>query len=196
MTGEFLVRTGLWGQIDALRSSDASVYQRGDAVVCRTQRGVELGQVVAAGDSQAIVGQIIRPMSDQDRLLQQRLEKHKNEAMKACREQLLQAGSDAVLLDVEPLFDGSTLYFHFLTQVDATVEALVEPLSQVYESNVRSQHFARLLETGCGPGCGTSESKGGCASAGGCGTGGGCAVCVVASARRMPSGGNKGDGNV
>lgn len=77
------------------------------------------------------------------------------------------------LLEVEQLFDGRTLYFHFLGETNPEVEAITEELADAYEQQVRSRHFAKLLSEGCGPDCGT-KAGGGCS--------GGCAVCVVAAA--------------
>ena len=94
-------------------------------------------------------------------------------ASTACQSFLLKKDIPDVLLDVEPLFDGRTLYFHFLGTPSHETEQYVQELSDVYQKSVASSRFALLLEHGCGPGCGTKEKTG-------CGTGGGCAVCAIA----------------
>ncbi|QDV14089.1 hypothetical protein CA51_39830 [Rosistilla oblonga] len=173
MISHYLVRTGAWGDISQHRPVDGGSYRRGDRVICETSRGLEIGEVVADVDAEASGGRILRRMTDQDELLQQRLERYKRKAVQECRDKLVAAKIDAVLLEVEQLFDGRTLYFHFLGETDSDVEAITNELADAYEQHVRSRHFAKLLREGCGPDCGTKEG-GGCS--------GGCAVCVVASA--------------
>lgn len=145
-------------------------------MIVRTERGVELGEVVrqcpppVTAENRDIA--ILRPTTDEDELLIRRLQRHKREAVEACREALESAGSKAILLDVDQLFDGGTLVMHFLGPVDEIAESITKQVVDRYESIVRSRHFSRLLREGCGPDCGT-EIGGGC--------GGGCAGCAAAS---------------
>lgn len=173
MIHHYLVRTGAWGEISQHRAVDGATYHRGDRVICKTVRGLEIGEVVADVETDADSGQILRRMTDQDELLQKRLERYKRKAVQECRSKLVAAGIDAVLLEVEQLFDGRTLFFHFLGETNSDVEAITNELADAYEQHVRSRHFAKLLAEGCGPDCGT-KAGGGCS--------GGCAVCVVATA--------------
>jgi hypothetical protein len=66
------------------------------------------------------------------------------------------------------------LYFHFLTGVEDMVQEYVEELAQIYEREVSISEFAKLVEHGCGPNCGTEHAENGCSSRGGCG------VCSIA----------------
>lgn len=174
MTTHFLVRTGAWGEIGQFRTADGVCYQRRQRVICKTPRGLEIGEVVAeTGVGIEVTGKILRPMGEEDRMLQMRLEKYKVRAVEDCRRQIAEAGLKATLLEVEQLFDGRTLVFHFLGDATPELEAITDELADAYERNVRSRHFAKLLAEGCGPNCGTADADG-CS--------GGCAVCVVASA--------------
>lgn len=149
----------------------------GQRVIARTVRGVELGEVVGPCRDVKAVGQsivrVLRPTSEQDELLIRRLERHKREAVEACRAALTQSGSTACLLDVDQLFDGGTLVMHFLGPVDEAAQSVTKQVAEKYESIVRSRHFAKLLSDGCGPDCGAAEG-------GGCGTS--CAGCAAATA--------------
>ncbi len=125
-------------------------------------------------DAQAdiFVSTIIRKTTVEDELLLSRLEKHRRTALDECRRELADAASTAVLLDVDQLFDAGTLIFYFLDELEPASEELVQRLAERYESRVRSRHFAKLINEGCGPGCGTQDAHGGgCSRA--------CAVCVV-----------------
>ncbi|MGV3482782.1 MAG: PSP1 C-terminal domain-containing protein, partial [Planctomycetaceae bacterium] len=119
-----------------------------------------------------VAGVIVRRTTAEDELLLSRLEKHRTAAMAECRRELSEAGSTAVLLDVDQLFDAGTLIFYFLEDIEPATEEIVQRLAARYESRVRSRDFAELMSEGCGPGCGTKEAHGG-------GCSGACAVCVV-----------------
>ncbi len=104
-------------------------------------------------------------MTPQDHLLAARLDQRRDEAYDACVAMLAEEGHSAVLMDVEHLFDGRGLYFHFLGDVPPEVEQLTTQLAEAYEAKAQIGRFAETLSEGCGPGCGTEEAKGqgGCA---------------------------------
>lgn len=176
-----LVRVGAMGHVGRFTAVDAVRYTRGSHVIVRTARGLEIGEVLSA-DGQAELrgttdGAILRGMTVEDRLLQARLEKHKRAALDACEARLRDLGSPAVLMDVELLFDGRSLYFYFLGEVAPEVEAVTDELASVYEARAQIQQFADAVATGCGPECGTDEAAGcgsscsSCAISGACSTG-------------------------
>lgn len=178
------VRVGLLAQVGRFRSIDATRYPRGSRVIVRTVRGLEIGEVLGAADamsdeawSDAADGAILRRMTVEDQLLEERLERHRHEAFEACRRLLDEAGVAAALVDVEHLFDGRGLYFYFLGQPPPEVDRLTARLTEVYDGSIHFRRFAELLTAGCGPGCGTEDAEGGgCAS---------CAAgCAVADACR------------
>lgn len=183
---EYFVRIGSWGDIVQCRAEGAAAFtpgmiKRGNRVICRTGRGLEIGTVASAlldssDPAEEIGGTIIRKTTTEDELLLSRLEKHRNAAMAECRQELVEANSAAVLLDVDQLFDAGTLIFYFLEVVEPATEQIVQRLAERYESRIRSRHFAKLVSQGCGPGCGTADAHGG-------GCSGACSVCVVGKVR-------------
>lgn len=124
--------------------------------------------------AELVDGRLLRMFTPEDHLLWQQLSRFGAEAHDECRGWLEDQGIASMLLDVEPLMDGKTLIFHFLSAAPAEAQTYLDQLVQIYERRVRKSKFAQLLDEGCGPGCGTS------AKSGGCGTSGGCAVCSIA----------------
>ena len=171
-----LVRIGLHGQVGRFWNSESLVFQRRNRVVCRTARGLEVGEIVNSTASGNVSpaeadGRLLRRMRPEDELLQGHLSSLSNEVHEECEQWLRSQNVDCVLLDVEPLLDGKTLYFHFLTpQSDRIVEQHLDYLTSCYEQRVAQSEFAKLLTEGCGPGCGTEEAVNGCGSKGGCQT--------------------------
>jgi hypothetical protein len=181
MLGQHFVRVGALGGVGRFIADGGQRYPRGARVVCRTARGLEVGEVLNAletADSQPGDGTLLRRITPQDDLLLARLEKNRDEAYRACAARVAERGLPAVLVDVEHLFDGQSLYFYFLGETTPELDALTSELAAVYEAQAQMQKFADTLTAGCGPHCGTEEG-GGCGS-----TSGGCSTCAVACGTR------------
>lgn len=176
--GQHFVRVGVLGQVGRFAAEGGGRFARGNRVVLRTVRGLEVGEILApAEEAQTEVdGALLRRITLEDDLILARLEKNKNEALLRCEEALRERGLDVVLIDVEHLFDGKSLFFYFLGDTSPELDAITEELAAAYDSEVQFQKFSDALSIGCGPGCGTAEAEGS-----GCGSGG-CSTCSLASA--------------
>jgi len=173
--GLVLVRFGYQRDVVPIHSGMVTLH-RGEEVICRTPRGIEMGEVLAETQPEYVqtknAGKFIRRSGPEDQLLWRQLKLLSVDASVACQAFLQNQGAQDVLIEVEPLIDGRTLYFHFLGEPCVETEHQVQRLSEVYQKKVAASRFAELLEHGCGPGCGTKEKSG-------CGTTGGCAVCAI-----------------
>ena len=157
------VRVGILGHVGRYVSSGGLRLTRGVRVVCRTARGLEVGEVLATrpleSAAQPVDGQLLRPLAAEDRLLLERLERHREEAYAACTERLRQLELDATLMDVEHLFDGRSLCFYFLGPISPEMEGLTEELAEdlLHQSAIPS--VLRRPDPGCGPDCGTEDAS-------------------------------------
>lgn len=186
-----LVKIGLMAKVGRFVSADSCVYPRDATVICRTDRGLESGVVIcdvedlshrfanedrvdelAGLDS----GTILRVITPDDQMILNRLDKHRDKAFVACQELISQQGLPGILMDVEHLFDGESVFFYFLGDVSPELEAITSELAETYDRKVRFKKFAETLANGCGPDCGSKE--GGCSS-------GGCSGCAVAAACKI-----------
>lgn len=162
-------------------SVDATRFPRGSRVIVRTARGLEIGEVLAPPAAETLAeadGAILRGMTVEDQLLEARLGRKRRAAYDACRQRLAALRLDAVLIDVEHLFDGQTLVFYFLGEQPSELPAVTSELAAAYDAIAQISSFAETLTQGCGPGCGTEHGAGeGCES---CVTG--CAVVGACSA--------------
>jgi hypothetical protein len=155
-------------------AAGAQILKRGDRIVCRTQRGLEIGTVLGTCQGDAVAaGKWLRYASAIDELLWDNLLKLSGGAAVSCQAHIDAIGAGDILLDVEPLLDGKTLFFHFLGEPSARTSEALERLIDIYAHSVATSKFARAVEEGCGPDCGTSTKSG-------CGTSGGCSTCSVA----------------
>ncbi len=194
----YAVRVGVHGQVGRF-AAPSEKFTRGSAVICRTQRGLEVGSVLTAirfasqsnveepavaasqamgrsHDDAATDGHIVRRMTAEDQLLWGHLQGLASDAAESCQKWLEANNSVNQLIDVEPLLDGKTLYFHFLNQPNEETDAQIDKLVEIFQQTVETSEFRKLLEHGCGPGCGTDKATRGCGTA--------CASCTTKCAVR------------
>ena len=174
------MRIGLLGRVGRFTALDGLRHARGTEVVCRTERGLEVGRVLSHVEPSELHepdGTLLRRLAVEDRLLVARLEKNRNAAFEACQRLLEEEQIPATLVDVEQLFDAQSIYFYFLGDVPSGTEQLVSQLTEVYEAEAMIGDFAAAVEHGCGPDCGTESAEG-------CGSGG-CSTCAAASACKV-----------
>jgi len=173
----FLLRVGPFGQIGRF-AAEGLQLQRGRAVVCRTDRGLELGEVLTHernGDKPLPAdGFIERATTVQDDLWLTRINQTRESAYRACVKRLAEAHPEVKLAEVECLFDGKSLYFYFLGDVPPQVESMTEELAQTYDAKAQLRRFTDAVEVGCGPGCGTDAAKGCSSDCTQCGVAGEC----------------------
>ena len=169
-----LIRVGCMGHVGRFSANDGVRYARKARVICRTVRGLEVGEVLAAwdGSEHAADGQLLRGVTVQDELLIQRIVRRRDEAFEACESLLAGRGVEATLVDVEHLFDGQSLFFYFLGETTEELASLTGELAEAYETKVQFRKFTETLTEGCGPDCGTQDECGSCSS---CAIAGACA---------------------
>jgi cell fate regulator YaaT (PSP1 superfamily) len=176
--GQHWVRFGVLGHVGRFAAEVAERFPRGTRVICRTRRGLEVGEILApleAANHDEMHGTLLRRMTSEDDLLLTRLDRNRDEAFLACSTRLRERGVPAVLVDVEHLFDGQSLFFYFLGGESPEIAELTSELAETYEAKVQFRKFTETLTQGCGPGCGTEEAENGCGS-------GACSTCAVLSA--------------
>ncbi|WP_165232601.1 hypothetical protein [Aquisphaera insulae] len=200
-----LVRYGLTGHVGRFAVDPAGGLElgRGQAVVVRTDRGIELGEVLvpataaASGDLDESSPRLLRAADPEDLDAARRCESLRPARFEACLDVLDGAGWDLVLLDVEPLLDLETTILHVLADPDADLALLrarfrsVADLDVVFEACGADPLAAPARTPAARGGCGDCDcSSGGCGSraaepepepaAASCGTAGahsGCASC-------------------
>jgi cell fate regulator YaaT (PSP1 superfamily) len=191
---EYLLRFGLNGEFGRFRASAAFTYRRGERVVMRGPRGVEIAEVLreaAPGHAQFLpntsVGQLLRRLTSEDERIQVQLRDKGQQVFERGRQLLAELKLPLELLDVEVLLDAQHAVLHHLSAGVADVRPFVSTLSREFELHVALVDLAGQREApeqeeaphGCDrPNCGQEEG-GGCGT---CGTGG-CGTCGSAKPR-------------
>src|SRR5687768_17140615 len=101
-----LVRIGVMGHVGRFDSVDGILYARHARVICRTARGLEVGEVLASSEMNGheADGMLVRRLTVEDDLLLTRIERNRDEAFQACNELLAERNLPTVLMEVEHLF--------------------------------------------------------------------------------------------
>jgi hypothetical protein len=192
MERSYLIRYGTASQIGRFGANPESAFARGDLVVIRSHRGIELGEVLVEGGDQASelggtssATRILRPAALEDIREAQRAEGERDGRFAKCA-QVLEGGAWPIdLIDVEPLLEGKRTVLHYLGARLPDVTPLLAAFRSSCDLDIMFQPVG-LDEPMDDPepehehGCGSCSASGGCGSAsGGCGTSGGCGDCGV-----------------
>ncbi|HYT91439.1 MAG TPA: PSP1 C-terminal domain-containing protein [Gemmataceae bacterium] len=183
---EYLVSHGNSGGVGRFATAAALPCRRGDRVVVRSQRGLEMGVVLCQATPRharllntAPVGELVRRAGPQDEETVARLRAAAHRLFEDSRRLAADLGLPIEILDVELLLDGKQAVVQHLQWADCDPGPLVEALVQregfvvSLENLALPQEPAEEAHGGCGePGCGRADG-GGCSS---CGSGG-CSSC-------------------
>jgi hypothetical protein len=135
---QFLVRIGVLGCLRPLTANSDDDYPHRMQVVCQTQRGLEIGEVLSVVEcpSQQPAGKILRALTPHDNSHLSILKVRRDSAFRTCQQELRRSRIVSVLIDVEPLFDGKSLHFYFADEVPPHSEPLRLRLAQTYRMQV------------------------------------------------------------
>jgi hypothetical protein len=180
---QYVVTFGGDAAVGCFTAAEPIALHRGDAVVLRTPRGVEVGEVLCpATIRQARLlgaqmrGDLLRPMDASDRRQIERLRARSREILDTATS-LAGDFESLVVLDAELLFDGEQAVVQVLHPDPEGLISFVEALRartgvEVRLSNLAAPLPAEPVDIGCGkPDCGRGE--GGCTSC----ESGGCSSC-------------------
>ena len=177
----YLVRYGLMHHVGRFHA-EAGPYDRGQAVVVRSPRGIELGEVLTPlatapppGPTPAI---LLRAAGPDDFERARLAEQDRPRRLAACERLFRDGVWPLELIDVEPLLDGRRTVLHYLGPHHLDAAGLLEAIRTSCGLDALLAP-AGIDPEAAEPGCG-SCSDGGC-GVGGCGSAdhGDCAGCAV-----------------
>jgi cell fate regulator YaaT (PSP1 superfamily) len=147
MASSWIVRHGAMrflGPFDA----DADIYTRGQDVIVRTERGLEVGQLLCPTTPRAVEliaeptrGRIVRPMTDPDRAERERLCVVEERELETCARFVQQRHLQMELVDVEHLFGGERIIFYFLAEKRVDFRELVKDLAREYQTRIEMRQI-------------------------------------------------------
>jgi hypothetical protein len=191
MSGEYLVYHGCAGHLGRFHVDGPDGFGRGAAVVVRSRRGLELGEVLCLSRPDRltlpdpVVGDLLRSATADDL---DAADRHRTLGRQVFEDGSQWAEARALplaLLDVEVFLDGRAALLHAVRLGTCDEGPLLADLGDRHGLIVRlyDLHGEPAVEVEDEHGCGSCGS-GGCGD-GGCGSGGGCGSCSAGGAKEL-----------
>ncbi len=134
-----------------------STYRRGEKVVARTKRGLEVGEVLCEAHDEELSesqdmeqGEILRLMTANDANELVHIEKLAGEEFQKCQVHVEQLGLDMKLVDMERVFGGERIVVYYLSDHRVDFRELVRRLAKEFQTRIEMRQIgvrdeARLL---------------------------------------------------
>jgi len=156
MTHHMIARYGAMRHVGLFRSEIQNL-RRAEKCILRTDRGVELGEIVSrrngtrSNHRQVIVGQVLRRATERDIARAQEIEEEfAPQEYNFCQNKIGEHNLPMKLVSVEHLFGGDKIIFYFLAEGRVDFRALVKDLASQYRTRIEMRQIgvrdeARLL---------------------------------------------------
>lgn len=129
-------------------TSRNETFTRGNQVIARTQRGLEVGEVLCEATEHALAnlqnpaeGQILRKMTSQDELELRKLRDQEEAEFKACQGHVDKLGLEMKLVDVEHLFGGERVVVYYLAENRVDFRELVRILAAEFQTRIEMRQI-------------------------------------------------------
>jgi cell fate regulator YaaT (PSP1 superfamily) len=148
MSDPWIIRHGAMRFLGEFDQEEEGPCARGDEVVVRTDRGLELGTVLCSANPKVIEflheptrGRILRQMTEQDRQERQRLKVQEQIELDTCERFVKTRSLQMELVDVEHLFGGERIIFYFLAEKRVDFRELVKDLAREYQTRIEMRQI-------------------------------------------------------
>jgi cell fate regulator YaaT (PSP1 superfamily) len=148
MATAFIVRHGAMRFLGEFQTTADVETERGQEVVIRTERGLEVGEVLCESNPQALAviteptrGQIVRCLDNEDAAQVDRLRELEQQEMDFCQRLVRDRNLQMELVDVEHLFGGERVVFYFLAEKRVDFRELVKELAREFKTRIEMRQI-------------------------------------------------------
>ncbi len=129
-------------------SRNEKSYRRGMEVVVRSDRGLEIGQVLCEASDDALshldqppTGQIVRQVMDEDLVAIDGLDAARLKKLAVCEKHIESLGLQMKLVDVESLFGGERMVVFYLSEERVDFRELVKVLAGEFQTRIEMKQI-------------------------------------------------------
>jgi cell fate regulator YaaT (PSP1 superfamily) len=147
MAANWIVRHGAMRFLGEFDPGDDH-FARGQDVVVRTERGLELGAVLCPATPRTVEmlaeptnGRILRTLTPEDCATRDRIQEAEEAELDTCCKFVAQRKLQMELVDVEHLFGGERLIFYFLAEKRVDFRELVKDLARSYQTRIEMRQI-------------------------------------------------------
>jgi cell fate regulator YaaT (PSP1 superfamily) len=145
---KYVVRHGVMRTLGVFSARGSDVFLRGAQVIARTQRGLELGEVLCEANEQASAslqtakgGQILRAQTEEDLGELRRLLEQEQREYEICRQRIAELGLEMKLIDVEHLYGGERVVVYYLAEGRIDFRQLVKVLAKEFQTRIEMRQI-------------------------------------------------------
>ena len=145
---KYVVRHGVMRHLGVFSTRGRDTYARGAAVVARTSRGLEVGEVLCEATEHVVAsmenpkhGQILRQQNADDvgelrRMLEQQKKEHD-----LCKQGIAELNLAMQLVDVEHLYGGERIIVYYLAEDRIDFRQLVKNLAKEFQTRIEMRQI-------------------------------------------------------
>jgi cell fate regulator YaaT (PSP1 superfamily) len=148
MVATYIARHGAMRFLGEYEAVGEACYERGRAVIVRSERGLEVGEVLCPATPQAVGlisepthGQIVRAMTEDDCSQAERIRQNEVQEFQRCSEFIHERHLQMELVDVEHLFGGDRVVFYFLAEKRVDFRDLVKDLAREFRTRIEMRQI-------------------------------------------------------
>jgi cell fate regulator YaaT (PSP1 superfamily) len=148
MAIHYIVRHGAMRLLGDFESPTCAAYPRGTEVIVRTERGLEVGEVLSEAAAHTVEmitdpthGQIVREITADDRAQTDARHQAEQQAFETCQKFVTSRKLQMELVDVEHLFGGERIIFYFLAEKRVDFRELVKDLAREYKTRIEMRQI-------------------------------------------------------
>lgn len=146
--GKYIVRYGMMRSIGVMTSRNEETYRRGNEVIVRSDRGVEVGQVLCEASDDALShldsppsGSIVRLVSQDDAASIDSIDQDRHTKISACKKHIESLQLNMKLIDVETLFGGERIIVFYLSDERVDFRELVKLLAGEFKTRIEMRQI-------------------------------------------------------
>lgn len=149
MPSRYIVRFGAMRFLGLFTPTcEGQRFAHGDRVILRTERGLEVGEVLNEAGEQAqqlltnpAGGQILRRMTPDDEMEAKRLRRQANDEIQVCERIINELGLKMNLVDVEHIFGGERIIVYYLADGRVDFRELVKRLAAEFHTRIEMRQI-------------------------------------------------------
>ena len=145
---DYIVRYGAMRLLGVFTASGGHDYGRGAPVITRTNRGLEVGEVLREAEEDAVAtladpceGQIVREMTAEDKIEAQRIRQMAGDEIVTCKKYIRDLGLQMDLIDVEHIYGGERIIVYYLAEQRVDFRELVRQLAAEFQTRVEMRQI-------------------------------------------------------
>src|SRR3990172_3913178 len=148
MSSQFVVRYGAMRTLGKFAARESTIYPRGTRVVIRSDRGLEIGEVLSAAGARtdellpdAPRGEILRAATAEDEAESGRLHQGERAEFETAERCIRERNMPMQLVDVEHLFGGERIVFYYQAEKRVDFRDLVKDLAREFKTRIEMRQI-------------------------------------------------------